>query len=64
MDESAIADPLIAINKAVTMDALKKAFVAAHRLAEADSDTNALANIEKAKDARKKVLEAEIAGQA
>lgn len=58
------AERLNAIRNAETMVELKNAFVKAYRLAEDSGDTNALENIEKAKDARKKALEAEIAGQA
>jgi hypothetical protein len=64
MEESAILDHLSAINGSLTMESLKKAYVAAHRPAEFLSDTDALYRFEKAKDARKKALEAEIAGQA
>ena len=64
MEENAIIDHLTAINDAETMDALKKAYVAAHKSAEALGDSEALERIENSKDARKSALLLEMGGQA
>jgi len=64
MADSAVADYLTMIADAESMDALKKAFVTAHRAAEHISDANAQAKFEQAKDKRKQQLTDELTAQA
>lgn len=56
MDEGALADHLAAIDAAADTEALKKAFGAAWKVAEAACDNRALRKLTQHKDARKKAL--------
>lgn len=56
LSESSVADLLLTINDAETEDALKAAYISAHKSAKAIGDTAALAKFTAAKDARKETL--------
>jgi hypothetical protein len=64
LTESAVADFIVSIMDAGTMDDLKKAFVTAHRAAEHVADAEAQVRFEQVKDKRKTALQVEITGQA
>ena len=64
LTESAVADFLVTISEAQTMESLKKAFQAAYRAAEHVSDAMAQAKFEQAKDQRKTQLQDDITAQA
>ena len=64
LTESSVADFIVSIMDAESIDALKKAFQIAYRAAEHVSDTSAQAAFEKAKDARKTYLQTELTAQA
>lgn len=64
LTESSVADFIVSIMDAESIDALKKAFQIAYRAAEHVSDTSAQATFEKAKDARKTYLQNELTAQA
>jgi len=64
LTESAVADFVVSIMDAGTMDDLKKAFVTAHRAAEHVADAEAQVRFEQAKDKRKTAIQVEMTGQA
>ena len=63
LTENAVADFLATINDAQSIDALRKAFVTAYKVAEHVGDGSAQAKFEHAKDARKLAIENEITSQ-